>query len=596
MKLNHKIMNLFKRTALLAGTVFLSTLGWTQLDFQKTLIDQRGKDYKYSSMVRMDDEEGHLKGYVVASTRYNNPGASNVSDCILTTLDPEGNVIKETRIDNYKDEVCLDVTMGYEGHAVITGYAVQNGMRQIMAVAVEPTTGVIVNSSLIPIQDGNHGMGLTITYVESEKEYVIGGTSIKDPNQIDSGAEAVVMKLGPDFSVAWSQKMWGAYTSGLTAINEVVVTEKGHLFVTGTFMVGPSVQGLLAVMLGSGGNLIWDLSHNSSNYLHMGVDAVYEPAGDGTIYLVSTNSRDHNCQITIIKEALTTGAYIANDYEINVYSSFSGVDPVPLGIEFSQADEENLVVMGQFTDANYQNMPDHSPLYVTEFNKFDGTLVTSRIYEVESPGFNATHDLLLSPFWTSQADCMYSPSSFVWNDNGGYAFLGNRLHDGIWRPEIISTDQFKQVSNECHNAIYPTVFNPSYRWPYQLIYASYQTYKKDQDKIARRVEIQPTRLCPGDQNAFFQAPEQGGSITTATNNQDMSIYPNPAQNGNITITLNNWANDKQIKLTSVSGQVLYQANTNRNTIQLDINDFSTGVYFVSISDQNKTMTKKLIIQ
>ena len=590
-------MKLFKRTVLMAAALILSAQGWTQLDFQKTLIDKRGKDYKYSSMVRLEDDTGKLEGYVVASTRYNKAGATNVSDCVVTTLNPEGDVIKETRIDNYLNEVCLDVVIGHKGHAVITGYAIDNGMRQIMIVELEPTTGTIVSSSLIPIQDGQHGMGLTINYIERDDEYIVGGTSIKDPSKIDSGAEAVIMRLATDFSIVWSEKIWGPYTSGLTAVNETVITDQGNIFITGTFMTSLTMQGSLAVMLGPTGNIIWDLSQNSSNYLHMGVDAVYEPTGNGTLYLVSTNSRDHNCQITMIKEADTPGAYIATQYEIDVYSSFSGVDPVPMGIELSQSNPDRLVVMGQFTQAPYQGVPGHSPLYITEFNKFDGSQFTTWIYEVESPGFNATHDLLLSPFWTSQLDCMYSSSSFIWNDAGGYAFLGNRLHtNGVWYPEMFSTDQYKQIPNQCNVRVRPTVLVPQFHVPFQMTYGSYLTDKKDQQKVTRRVEIQPTRLCPGDPNAFFKAPEQGGSITTATNNQDMSIYPNPAQNGNITITLNNWANDKQIKLTNVSGQVLYQANTNRNTIQLDINDFSTGVYFVSISDQNKTMTKKLIIQ
>ncbi|MCF8407934.1 MAG: T9SS type A sorting domain-containing protein, partial [Crocinitomicaceae bacterium] len=73
---------------------------------------------------------------------------------------------------------------------------------------------------------------------------------------------------------------------------------------------------------------------------------------------------------------------------------------------------------------------------------------------------------------------------------------------------------------------------------------------------------------------------------------DMNIYPNPASE-NATISWNNEVNTLQI--INAQGQVIAQENvTNTNSFQ--VTDLATGSYFVQLSNNSNTTTKKLIIQ
>jgi subtilisin family serine protease len=73
---------------------------------------------------------------------------------------------------------------------------------------------------------------------------------------------------------------------------------------------------------------------------------------------------------------------------------------------------------------------------------------------------------------------------------------------------------------------------------------------------------------------------------------DLNIYPNPASE-NATISWNNEVSTLQI--INAQGQVIAQENVaNTNTFQ--VTDLATGSYFVQLSYNNNTTTKKLIIQ
>jgi len=73
---------------------------------------------------------------------------------------------------------------------------------------------------------------------------------------------------------------------------------------------------------------------------------------------------------------------------------------------------------------------------------------------------------------------------------------------------------------------------------------------------------------------------------------DLNIYPNPASE-NATISWNNEVNTLQI--INAQGQVIAQENV-ANTNSFQVTDLATGSYFVQLSYNNNTTTKKLIIQ
>jgi hypothetical protein len=90
------------------------------------------------------------------------------------------------------------------------------------------------------------------------------------------------------------------------------------------------------------------------------------------------------------------------------------------------------------------------------------------------------------------------------------------------------------------------------------------------------------------------------NTSTAIENNEISIYPNPAKD-RITIDCGNLANvtGYKVKIINMLGQEVYSGAINRQQVVVPINSWSgTGVYFVKIYDATNNLlhTKKIIVQ
>jgi len=73
----------------------------------------------------------------------------------------------------------------------------------------------------------------------------------------------------------------------------------------------------------------------------------------------------------------------------------------------------------------------------------------------------------------------------------------------------------------------------------------------------------------------------------------LNVYPNPVTDGTLYITSNS-ANEKAISVFDVLGKQVLQANTSNNAV--NVSNLKGGVYFIKISEDGKTDTKKLVIK
>lgn len=71
------------------------------------------------------------------------------------------------------------------------------------------------------------------------------------------------------------------------------------------------------------------------------------------------------------------------------------------------------------------------------------------------------------------------------------------------------------------------------------------------------------------------------------------MYPNPAYGEEIYITTETNGN-KAIKIYDVFGEVVLTDRISTNT--LDISSLSPGVYVLQVTEQKKTMTRKLVVK
>jgi hypothetical protein len=89
-------------------------------------------------------------------------------------------------------------------------------------------------------------------------------------------------------------------------------------------------------------------------------------------------------------------------------------------------------------------------------------------------------------------------------------------------------------------------------------------------------------------------PTATGDIGEETEN--LSIYPNPS-NGNFTIsqTLSNYQK-QDINIFDEFGRSIYAKKGISKTEHIDLTNLTKGFYYISISDNNSLITKKIIIE
>lgn len=76
-------------------------------------------------------------------------------------------------------------------------------------------------------------------------------------------------------------------------------------------------------------------------------------------------------------------------------------------------------------------------------------------------------------------------------------------------------------------------------------------------------------------------------------NNTISIYPNPAS---ATFTLSSVSVMKKYMVTDINGRILIEADLNTRKQLVDIADFSTGVYFVTVELFNGSFVKKKVVR
>jgi hypothetical protein len=88
----------------------------------------------------------------------------------------------------------------------------------------------------------------------------------------------------------------------------------------------------------------------------------------------------------------------------------------------------------------------------------------------------------------------------------------------------------------------------------------------------------------------------GGVKKSATDNVDMSVYPNPS-NGLFTVSVTGLSNNVNMTVQNVQGQVVYSKDyANSFTEDIDLSGLAKGVYFIKLTSETTSQVKKIVIQ
>ena len=115
----------------------------------------------------------------------------------------------------------------------------------------------------------------------------------------------------------------------------------------------------------------------------------------------------------------------------------------------------------------------------------------------------------------------------------------------------------------------------------------------------------------GEYSAFCQIGTAGSGVgmsleDTGNSNENtnfqiintadkLTIYPNPAENGQINVTVPTGDSSAKISIYSSQGQLIHRDLLNGNS-SIDVSSFAKGNYFIQVTSENNVYREKLIIQ
>lgn len=94
-------------------------------------------------------------------------------------------------------------------------------------------------------------------------------------------------------------------------------------------------------------------------------------------------------------------------------------------------------------------------------------------------------------------------------------------------------------------------------------------------------------------SSWIAASDSTLSLSENTLDESIILYPNPVTSS---LTIQSNSPIESYKIYDVLGRLLYESKQNSNTIKTDWSTFAKGVYFISISNENRQGTRKIIKQ
>lgn len=81
-------------------------------------------------------------------------------------------------------------------------------------------------------------------------------------------------------------------------------------------------------------------------------------------------------------------------------------------------------------------------------------------------------------------------------------------------------------------------------------------------------------------------------------NEELAIYPNPAQGNFVTVSAGNqpFSSEAVLRICDTTGRIIQTQHLKTTGNQIDISGISSGIYLVTLTDKNRTSIKKLIIK
>lgn len=101
-------------------------------------------------------------------------------------------------------------------------------------------------------------------------------------------------------------------------------------------------------------------------------------------------------------------------------------------------------------------------------------------------------------------------------------------------------------------------------------------------------------LIAGNEGSYVHVNEQKQHQQLPKNS--VTLSPNPTTGKRFTITLNNLEGESQVAIYNVIGVLVKKIKMTSNKALVDLNDFSTGIYLVNVSNNRRNLVKKIVVK
>jgi len=377
------------------------------------------------------------------------------------------------------------------------------------------------------------------------------GTTDFDPgitnyNLTSSTTEMFVLKLDSLGNFIWAKQMQSNSISAEAEPNDITIDNNNDIYITGKF----------------DGTIDFNPDITVQNYTANGIDG----------FIQKLNSTGNLIWINILSGTSPniTPGNITTDLSNNVYITgrFKGT------IDFNSG-------TGSFYLSSYKNTDDAFLLKIDNV----GTFLWAKHFsgngfeQTGSIAFDSNNAIYLSGIYSDSIDCDPSNGINILLSNGNAAYEGFLIktdNSGNFITASGILDSYFNVITDKNDNIY-------------LGGAFENTTDFDISTSTHNL------TSAGLSDAFILKMNQSSvGLKEIANENDFIVYPNPSNTGIITIL--NSTKTKECTLRDVSGKVLLNEALLSEKFTINLSNYSTGIYFLSLTNNyDRITTKKIII-
>ncbi len=499
------------------------------------------------------DVDASGNSYMCGSTYSSN----NKTDMCVVKVDALGNLVWTRTYDGtgHSTDNAVAVKVDASGNVYVAGYVKDSVQGYNYCTLKYDNAGVLLWAKQFNNLANNSDQATAMT-INSAGEVFVTGESDIDPSS-SNNKDIATVKYSPSGTQLWVMNFGGTanlndkpYAIGLSPAGDVVVA--------GKIAQSSTDDDAVVLKYNSTGSLLWSYTYTSN----LGNDAAVAMAQDASGDIGVAMSRTNAAGNTDICFGHLDAA--GNDLGIVSYDGIGNGNDNPSAIVFDNSG--NAFITGQ-TDV-------------------DPTIGTAN-YDIVTIKYNSLGAQQWVKTYAGPAGDDDNGVAIDIDNSTGYVYVAAQSQDGTLsaKNNDILVLQYDPAGNQHLFGIYDGTTRSD--GPAGIIVTTNDLY-------VAGTSVGPNNNQKDMVMLLYSTFEVG--ISTSENTGTISVFPNPCSTFT-EIHFDNTAQQRNISLVDVNGKVVFNDNSNEETVRLETDRLSKGIYFGTVSEEGKTTQHfKVVVQ